>query len=97
MPPVAISVHKTPIQHVRLLTHSNKNINELAGKYYDASQFIDYKADVEQPLSMIYQSGYLTIKACRPEDNTYLLDFPNEEVRNGFIDTVASRYFFNAT
>lgn len=41
MPPVAISVHKTPIQHVRLLTHSNKNINELAGKYYDASQFID--------------------------------------------------------
>ena len=85
----------TPTYLVRLLAHSNENINELVGKYYDASQFIDYKADIEQPLPMIYQSGYLTIKDCNIEDNTYLLDFPNEEVRNGFIDTVASRYFAN--
>ena len=87
----------TPTYLVRLLAHCNENINELVGKYYDASQFIDYKADVEQPLPMIYQSGYLTIKDCNIEDNTYLLDFPNEEVRNGFIDTVASRYFANIT
>ena len=87
----------TPTYLVRLLAHSNENINELVGKYYDASQFIDYKADVEQPLPMIYQSGYLTIKDCNIEDNTYLLDLPNEEVRNGFIDTVASRYFANIT
>ena len=87
----------TPTYLVRLLTHCNENINELVGRYYDASQFIDYKADVEQPLPMIYQSGYLTIKDCMIEDNTYLLDFPNEEVRNGFIDTVASRYFANST
>ena len=32
------------------LSHCNENINELVGRYYDASQFIDYKADVEQPL-----------------------------------------------
>ena len=87
----------TPTYLVRLLAHSNENINELVGKYYDASQFIDYKADVEQPLPMIYQSGYLTIKDCNIEDNTYLLDFPNEEVRNGFIDTIASRYFANTS
>ena len=37
-------------------------MNELVGKYYDASQFIDYKADVEQQLLIIYLSGYLTIK-----------------------------------
>ena len=87
----------TPTYLVRLLSHCNENINELVGRYYDASQFIDYKADVEQPLPMIYQSGYLTIKDCMIEDNTYQLDFPNEEVRNGFIDTVASRYFANST
>ena len=87
----------TPTYLVRLLAHSNENINELVGKYYDASQFIDYKADVEQPLPMIYQSGYLTIKDCNIEDNTYLLDLPNEEVGNGFINTVASRYFANIT
>ena len=87
----------TPTYLVRLLSHCNENINELVGRYYDASQFIDYKADVEQPLPMIYQSGYLTIKDCNIEDNTYLLDFPNEEVRNGFIDTLASRYFSSNT
>ena len=83
----------TPTYLVRLLAHCDEHINELVGKYYAASQFIDYKADVERPLPMIYQSGYLTIKDCRPEDNTYLLDFPNDEVRNGFITAVAGGYF----
>ena len=83
----------TPSYLVRLLAHCNENINELVGKYYDASQFIDYKADVEQPLPMIYQSGYMTIKDFNERLYTYKLDFPNEEVRNGFIDAVASGYF----
>ncbi|MGM9706722.1 MAG: AAA family ATPase [Prevotella sp.] len=87
----------TPEYLMRLLSRSNENINELVGKYYDASQFIDYKADVEQPLPMIYQSGYLTIKDCIFEDNTYLLDFPNEEVRTGFLSAIASRYFKDAS
>mgnify|MGYP000776183380 CR=1 FL=1 len=51
----------TPTYLVRLLQHSNEQINELVGQYYDASLFADYKADVERPLPMIYQSGYLTI------------------------------------
>ena len=57
-------------------------------KLTDASQFFDYKADIEQPLPMIYQSGYLTIKDCNIDRNTYLLDIPNEEVRNGFIEII---------
>ena len=83
----------TPGYLVRLLAHSNENINELIGKYYPAEMFIDYKADVEQPLPMIYQSGYLTIKACNPRRQTYLLDFPNDEVRSGFISVLAGDYF----
>ena len=83
----------TPGYLVRLLAHGNENINELVGKYYPAEMFIDYKADVEQPLPMIYQSGYLTIKACNPRRQTYLLDFPNEEVRSGFISVLAGDYF----
>ena len=83
----------TPGYLVRLLAHSNENINELIGKYYPAEMFIDYKADVEQPLPMIYQSGYLTIKAFNTRRQTYLLDFPNEEVRSGFISVLAGDYF----
>lgn len=43
----------TPTYLIRLLTHFNENLNELTGKYYRPEEFIDYKADVEQPLPMI--------------------------------------------
>lgn len=44
----------TPTYLIRLLAHSDENLNELVGKYYSTSQFDDYKADVEKPLPMIY-------------------------------------------
>ena len=83
----------TPTYLMRLLAHSDKNINELVGRYYEESQFIDYKADVERPLPMIYQSGYLTVKGYNERRKKYLLDFPNEEVRSGFVSLLASDYF----
>ena len=83
----------TPTYLMRLLSHSDKNINELVGRYYEESQFIDYKADVERPLPMIYQSGYLTVKGYNERRRKYLLDFPNEEVRSGFVSILASDYF----
>ena len=83
----------TPTYLLRLLAHSNENLNEMTGRYYDPQEFIDYKATVEKPLPMIYQSGYLTIKDCDREFGTYLLDFPNNEVKKGFLSLVANDYF----
>ena len=85
----------TPSYLIRLLGHNNEQINELTGKYYDASEFIDYKADVEKPLPMIYQSGYLTIKDYDECTYSFLLDFPNNEVRKGFLSLIASNYLKN--
>ena len=82
----------TPSYLIRLLNHTQENLNELTGKYYDTSEFIDYKADIENPLPMIYQSGYLTIKGYNMDMNTYLLDFPNNEVKKGFVTMVANDY-----
>ena len=79
----------TPTYLIRLMNHFNENINELTGKYYRQEEFIDYKADVEMPLPMIYQSGYLTIKGYEEFGNRFLLDFPNNEVKNGFITMIA--------
>ncbi len=81
----------TPGYLVRLLNHSQENLNELTGKYYTPRQFIDYKADVEKPLPMIYQSGYLTIKDCDLDTNSFLLDFPNNEVKEGFLTMIAAK------
>ena len=39
---------------------------------------------------MLYQSGYLTIKEYDREFQSYLLDFPNEEVRSGMVSLLAS-------
>ena len=41
---------------------------------------------------MIYQSGYLTIKEYNKRMGTYLLDFPNNEVRKGFLSILATNY-----
>ena len=78
----------SPTYLVRLLTHFYENINEIVNRYYPVSSFIDYKADKEAPLPMIYQSGYLTIKDWEMETNSYLLDFPNDEVRSAFLALV---------
>ena len=41
---------------------------------------------------MIYQSGYLTIKSYDEEFRLYTLGYPNEEVKYGFLNFVASMY-----
>ena len=83
----------SPSYLVRLINKYKDDLNEFTGKYYRASQFVDYKADIEKPLPMIYQSGYLTIKDYDSLTQSFLLDFPNNEVKNGFVTMVASNYF----
>ena len=73
---------------IRLLNHFKEDLNELTNRYYAKSQFYDYKADKEEPLPMIYQSGYLTIKDYREERKTFLLDFPIDEVRRDFLSPI---------
>ena len=82
----------TPTYLIRLMNHFNEGIDELTGKYYRLDEFVNYKADAEYPLPMIYQSGYLTIKQYDKRRNTFGLDFPNNEVKSGFLTMVANNY-----
>lgn len=41
---------------------------------------------------MVFQSGYLTIKEYDRDMDTFLLDFPNDEVKRGFVTLLASNY-----
>lgn len=77
---------------IRLMNHFHEGIDQLTGKYYSLDAFINYKADVEYPLPMIYQSGYLTIKSFEKDLGLFLLDFPNNEVKEGFLTMVTSNY-----
>ena len=82
----------TPTYLIKLMEHFKENINEMTSRPYPPDEFIDYRADVERPLPMIYQSGYLTIKGYDLEMNEYWLDFPNNEVKRGFVAMIASSY-----
>lgn len=42
------------------------------------------------PSPMIYQSGYLTIKDFDKFTHSYLLDIPNNEVREGLLTILAN-------
>ncbi|MDE6799785.1 MAG: ATP-binding protein [Phocaeicola sp.] len=87
----------TPTYLQVLLAHDHESINDLTGKYYLPKHFVDYRADVEKPLPMTYQSGYLTIKDYDRESNEFLLDFPNDEVRSGFLSVLALGYLNSKT
>ena len=54
--------------------------------------FADYRADVQRPIPVIYQSGYLTIKGFDPRFRLYTLGFPNEEVKYGFLNFIVPFY-----
>ena len=82
-----------PTYLIKLIDRNKTNIKDIVSRSYAKKYFMDYKADVEDPLAMIYQSGYLTIKGYDREDFTYTLDFPNNEVKNGFVDILANDYF----
>jgi len=82
----------TPSYLMRLLSKCSEDVMQYTGRYYDEDTFISYKADSAMPLPMIFQGGYLTIKEVDREFNTYLLDFPNNEVRKGMTTLLASNY-----
>jgi hypothetical protein len=46
----------------------------------------------ENPISVIFQSGYLTIKGYNKEFDEYQLGFPNDEVRSGFVNFLLPLY-----
>ena len=83
----------TPTYLAKLLEGHNVNMQKLISRPYEDQYFVDYRADAEDPLAMLYQSGYLTIKDYDCRDMVYTLDFPNDEVRKGFMMLIANGYF----
>ena len=82
----------TPTYLVRLMGKSQETVMNYTQKEHTLDEFLNYKADTAKPLPMIFQAGYLTIKSFDPDFETYRLDFPNTEVRRGFITLLANDY-----
>ena len=86
----------TPTYLVKLLEGHNVIMQKLTSKPYESQYFVDYRADAEEPLAMLYQSGYLTIKGYDKHYGEYTLDYPNVEVAKGFVTLMANSYLKKA-
>ena len=77
----------TPTYLADLLKESDYDLRLLIdGVEVASSAFSEYRAEASNPLPMIYQSGYLTIKDYDKGLRLYTLGFPNDEVRYGFLN-----------
>ena len=75
----------TPTYLVKLLQLHNYDLNEMANEQTSEDVLNSIDAASTNPIPVIYQSGYLTIKDYDPEFGLYTLGFPNEEVERGFV------------
>jgi hypothetical protein len=82
----------TPTFLINILQQSNFDIRELDGATATAEQFDAPTSVITDPLPVLYQSGYLTIKGYDPEFQLYTLAYPNKEVRKGFIESLMPAY-----
>ena len=60
--------------------------------YVDEASLTDYRIENKNPIPLFYQTGYLTIKGYDEEFRSYALGYPNEEVKYGFLKSLAPYY-----
>ncbi|UTC61425.1 ATP-binding protein [Treponema sp. OMZ 787] len=58
----------------------------------DENSLQDYRPDINNPVPILFQSGYLTIKDYDERLGLYKLGFPNDEVKYGFLDNLIPSY-----
>ncbi|MEL3907278.1 MAG: PD-(D/E)XK nuclease domain-containing protein, partial [Treponema sp.] len=83
----------TPTFLVKSLLKQGGDVRELLeGAEMSESALQDYRPDMQNPVPILFQSGYLTIKGFDPEFRLYKLGFPNAEVKYGFLDNLVPAY-----
>jgi hypothetical protein len=82
----------TPSYLVYLLKKHYYNLEHMASAVVDADTLNSIDPQSTDPISVIYQSGYLTIRSYNPRFKTYTLGFPNQEVEEGFMNFLLPYY-----
>ena len=82
----------TPTFLIDILQQSDFDIRQLDGVSATAEQFDAPTNVITDPLPVLYQSGYLTIKEYDRDFQIYTLAYPNKEVRKGFIESLMPAY-----
>lgn len=82
----------TPTYLVELLKMHHYDLHRMANIETDADTLNSVDLSSSDPIPVIYQSGYLTIKRYDSRFGTYYLGFPNREVEEGFMKFLLPYY-----
>ena len=82
----------TPTYLVELLKSHKYDLYRMAHEKTTSDVLDSIDASSTNPIPVIYQSGYLTIKGYIPEPRIYELGFPNREVEEGFLKFLLPYY-----
>ena len=83
----------TPTILVKLLQQNHYNLSNLDGNVEASADNLTGLENIQKnPIPLLFQSGYLTIKDYDREFRIYTLGFPNKEVEQGFINFLLPTY-----
>ena len=74
----------TPTMLTYLFSTKEIRMPQLEGLSTSLTRFDAHTERIDDPVPLLFQSGYLTLKGYDPYLDEYTLGFPNKEVRDGF-------------
>lgn len=82
----------TPTFLIELLKEHGYRLPDLSKEQVSANVMSSIDSSFPNPIPVIYQSGYLTIKGYDERFKKYQLGFPNKEVEEGFLNLLQPLY-----
>jgi hypothetical protein len=86
----------TPSFLVSLLKKNNLNVSNIENEISSEKELTDIDTIFREPIPVLYQTGYLTIKGYDEVLDSYILGFPNKEVEVGFFNLLMKSYSSSA-
>ena len=82
----------TPSFLVRFLQRGNYKLDDITRDRVPMSLLKGVNSERPNAITLLYQTGYLTIKGYDDEDRLYCLGYPNKEVEDSFMESLSEFY-----
>lgn len=77
---------------IRKIRNEELNLYDLQRRVETGARLQAIDLATSDPIPLMYQSGYLTIKGYDAEFGDYMLDYPNREIKESFISSLVPLY-----
>lgn len=81
---------------VKLIKEKSYDLSDIENIEVSPSRLKSIGPNISDPIPLLYQSGYLTIKSYSEEEGLYRLGYPNIEVKKGMLEVLIPTYLNQA-